>query len=164
MGTFTTDLINSIQNIILLVNRFFDKLANWAVNNDVYSSHLKWLIQVPRIYDIYKKNGQAGNFEGFLKNIFGPVIVATLNPKAYPELARFLEHVVGFDSVDDESKTETFHFNSETATPDKYDTNDNPPYAYYLWYMYANISVINQVRKEHGLNTFALRPHCGEAG
>jgi len=30
--------------------------------------------------------------------------------------------------------------------------------------MYANISVINQVRKEHGLNTFALRPHCGEAG
>ena len=99
----------------------FEKLAKWAVNNDVYSSHLKWLIQVPRIYDIYKvtsnasqkdmksnqqfqKNGQAGNFEGFLKNIFGPVIDATLNPKAYPELARFLEHVVGFDSVDDEAR------------------------------------------------------------
>lgn len=43
-----------------------------------------------------------GNFEGFLKNVFGPVMDATLNPKAYPELARFLENVVGFDSVDDE--------------------------------------------------------------
>ena len=29
---------------------------------------------------------------------------ATLNPKAYPELSRFLEHVVGFDSVDDEAR------------------------------------------------------------
>ena len=36
----------------------FDKLAKWAVNNDVYSSHLKWLIQVPRIYDIYKVSAQ----------------------------------------------------------------------------------------------------------
>jgi hypothetical protein len=25
-------------------------------------------------------------------------------------------------------------------------------------------SVINQIRKERGMNTFALRPHCGEAG
>lgn len=32
------------------------------------------------------------------------MIDATLNPKAYPELARFLEHVVGFDSVDDEAR------------------------------------------------------------
>ena len=39
-----------------------------------------------------------------LHNIFGPVMDATLNPKAHPELARFLENVVGFDSVDDESK------------------------------------------------------------
>ena len=45
-----------------------------------------------------------GNFEGFLKNVFGPVMDATLNPKAHPELARFLEHVVGFDSVDDEER------------------------------------------------------------
>ena len=30
--------------------------------------------------------------------------------------------------------------------------------------IYECFSVINQVRKERGLNTFALRPHCGEAG
>ena len=43
-----------------------------------------------------------GSFEDFLKNVFGPVMDASLDPKGHPELARFLEHVVGFDSVDDE--------------------------------------------------------------
>ena len=103
-----------------------------------------------------------GNFQEMLQNIFGPVMDATLNPQKHPELSRFLENVVGFDSVDDESKAETFNFTAETATPDKYQSNENPPYSYYLWYMYANICVINQVRRERGLNVFALRPHCGE--
>ena len=30
--------------------------------------------------------------------------------------------------------------------------------------MFSNITIINQVRKERGMNTFNLRPHSGEAG
>ncbi|KAG5450871.1 AMP deaminase 2 [Clonorchis sinensis] len=30
--------------------------------------------------------------------------------------------------------------------------------------MYANLTQLNQFRSYRGLNTFALRPHCGEAG
>ena len=30
--------------------------------------------------------------------------------------------------------------------------------------MYANMTVLNHYRAERGLNTFVLRPHCGEAG
>jgi AMP deaminase len=30
--------------------------------------------------------------------------------------------------------------------------------------MWANIAVLNQVRKRNGLNTFTFRPHCAEAG
>lgn len=29
---------------------------------------------------------------------------------------------------------------------------------------YANLHVLNQLRESRGLNTFSLRPHCGEAG
>ena len=29
---------------------------------------------------------------------------------------------------------------------------------------YANLTVLNHFRHERGLNTFVLRPHCGEAG
>ena len=42
--------------------------------------------------------------------------------------------------------------------------HENPPYAYYLYYTYANLCVLNQLRAERGLNTFNFRPHCGEAG
>ena len=30
--------------------------------------------------------------------------------------------------------------------------------------MYANIAVVNMVRKDRGLNIFSFRPHSGEAG
>ena len=89
---------------------------------------------------------------------------ASLQPQKHPELARFLEDVVGFDSVDDESKPDFFELSPETEMPDRYDRAENPPYAYYIWFMYANIAMINQVRQKRGLNTFTLRPHCGEAG
>ena len=49
-------------------------------------------------------------------------------------------------------------------SPDEWTWHENPPYAYYLYYMYANMTVLNHFRAERGLNTFVLRPHCGEAG
>lgn len=30
--------------------------------------------------------------------------------------------------------------------------------------MYANLYMLNKFRESRGLNTFAFRPHCGEAG
>lgn len=40
----------------------------------------------------------------------------------------------------------------------------NPAYAYYAYYIYANLYVLNKFRETRGLNTFTFRPHCGEAG
>lgn len=142
----------------------FEDLAKWAIDQKVYSNNVRWLIQVPRIFDIFKKTGAVRHFGDYLNNVFGPVMEASINPQGHPELAKFLEHVSGFDSVDDESKPENHFFSAETPTPEEWTTTMNPPYSYYLWYMYANITMINQVRKERGLNTFNLRPHCGEAG
>jgi AMP deaminase len=59
----------------------FSKLAKWAVSNDVFSNHIVWLIQVPRLYDIYKKKNPKLVFQTILKNIFGPVMDASLRPK-----------------------------------------------------------------------------------
>ena len=36
----------------------YQRLADWAVRNDVYSDHIVWLIQIPRLFDIYKVNVQ----------------------------------------------------------------------------------------------------------
>ena len=60
----------------------FDSLAKWAVNHQVYSDQVRWLIQVPRIYDIFRKNKTIKSFGEFLNNIFTPVMEASINPKA----------------------------------------------------------------------------------
>lgn len=142
----------------------WDDLARWAILNNVYSDNLRWLIQIPRIYDIYKTNKMVKNFENILANIFEPLFEATLRPSKHPELSIWLQYVSGFDSVDDESKHENPLFDSSTPTPDNWFDEENPPYNYYLYYMYANMTILNQLRAERGMNTFVLRPHCGEAG
>jgi AMP deaminase len=142
----------------------WDNLAKWAINNNVYSDNLRWLIQIPRIYDIYKNNKMVDNFQDILKNIFEPLFEATVRPSLHPELNIWLQYVSGFDSVDDESKHENPMFDLLTPTPDNWRDDENPPYNYYLYYTFANMTILNQLRSERGLNKFVLRPHCGEAG
>ncbi|KAL1130523.1 hypothetical protein AAG570_011769 [Ranatra chinensis] len=142
----------------------WDKLASWAIENNLYSDNVRWLIQIPRLYDVFKLNNLMKNFQEFLDNVFRPLFEVTDNPQSHPELHRFLQYVIGFDSVDDESKPEYPVFDKDLATPDQWDVPENPPYAYYLYYMFANLTVLNHFRRDMGLNTFVLRPHCGEAG
>lgn len=55
--------------------------------------------------------------------------------------------VVGFDSVDDESKPEHHIFNLDSPSPARWCDDNNPPYSYYLYYMYANMTVLNHLRR-----------------
>jgi len=142
----------------------WDKLASWAVSNNVYSDHNRWLIQVPRLYDIYRVHNSVDNFQDILKCLFQPLFEVSIDPSSHPDLHKFLQYVTGFDSVDDESKPENAMFDIDVPTPDEWSWHENPPYSYYLYYTYVNITILNQLREERGLNTFKFRPHCGEAG
>ncbi|KDN45375.1 hypothetical protein RSAG8_04962, partial [Rhizoctonia solani AG-8 WAC10335] len=44
----------------------WDKLAKWIVHNKLYSHNVRWLVQIPRLYDVYKANGTIGNFADLL--------------------------------------------------------------------------------------------------
>ena len=44
-------------------------------------------------------------------------------------------YVIGFDSVDDESKPENPLFDRDVPPPDQWTDDENPPYAYYIYYM-----------------------------
>ncbi|XP_034387752.1 AMP deaminase 2 isoform X1 [Cyclopterus lumpus] len=142
----------------------WDKLAQWALKHRVYSDNVRWLIQVPRLFDVYRTKKQLANFQEMLENIFMPLFEVTIDPRSHPELHLFLEHVVGFDSVDDESKPEHHIFNLDSSLPENWTEEDNPPYSYYLYYTYANMTVLNHLRRQRGFHMFVLRPHCGEAG
>nr|XP_040050013.1 AMP deaminase 1 isoform X1 [Gasterosteus aculeatus aculeatus] len=140
------------------------KLSSWFVKHRVFSPNLKWMIQIPRIYDIFRGRNFVPHFGKMLENIFLPVFNATIDPQSHPELSIFLQHVTGFDSVDDESKHSGHMFCTKSPKPQEWDVGKNPSYTYYIYYMYANIAVLNQLRRERGMNTFTFRPHCGEAG
>uniref|UniRef100_A0A671TNY7 AMP deaminase n=1 Tax=Sparus aurata TaxID=8175 RepID=A0A671TNY7_SPAAU len=142
----------------------WDKLAKWAVKHGVYSKNVRWLVQVPRLFDVYHTKKQLCNFEEMLANVFMPLFEVTVDPGSHPELHLFLQHVVGFDSVDDESKPEQHIFNLDSPLPVNWTEEDNPPYSYYLYYMYANMTVLNHLRRQRGFHALVLRPHCGEAG
>lgn len=46
----------------------WDKLAKWIVNNKLFSHNVRWLIQVPRLYDVYKQNGSVTTFEDIIRS------------------------------------------------------------------------------------------------
>ncbi|XP_013982168.2 AMP deaminase 3 [Salmo salar] len=142
----------------------WDSLSKWFIQHKVHSTNMQWIIQVPRIYDIFKSKKLITNFSKMLENIFLPLFEATVNPQNHKELHVFLKYVTGFDSVDDESKHSDHMFSYKSPKPEQWTADENPPYSYYLFHMYANIMVLNNLRKERGLSTFQFRPHCGEAG
>ncbi|XP_028434415.1 AMP deaminase 3 isoform X1 [Perca flavescens] len=142
----------------------WDSLAKWFIHHKVHSPNMRWIIQVPRIYDIFKAKKLVPNFAKMLENVFLPLFEATVNPQKHKQLHVFLKYVSGFDSVDDESKHSDHMFSFRSPKPEQWTADDNPPYSYYIFHMYANIMVLNNLRKERGLSTFQFRPHCGEAG
>ena len=91
-------------------------LAAWMLHDwpggdfpgNMVSTHNRWLIQIPRLWRIYRtKPGKDDrSFIEMLENIFVPMFEATLHPEDHPEVYEVLKHVVGFDSVDDEGSPE----------------------------------------------------------
>ena len=49
--------------------------------------------------------------------------------------------------MDDESKHSDHMFSEKSPSPDLWTSEQNPPYSYYLYYMYANIMVLNNLRR-----------------
>jgi AMP deaminase len=141
----------------------WDKLAAWVVDNKLFSHNVRWLIQIPRLYDVYKATGLMDSFEQVIRNIFQPLFEVTKDPQSHEKLHIFLQRVIGFDSVDDESKVERRLYR-KYPFPSAWDSKQNPPYSYWIYYLYSNMVSLNVWRKRRGFNTFVLRPHCGEAG
>ncbi|KAH7514652.1 hypothetical protein FEM48_Zijuj11G0112100 [Ziziphus jujuba var. spinosa] len=141
----------------------WDQLASWIVNNELYSENVVWLIQLPRLYNVYKEMGIVTSFQNILDNIFMPLFEVTVDPDSHPQLHLFLKQVVGLDLVDDESKPErrpTKHM----PTPAQWTNVFNPAYSYYVYYCYANLYTLNKLRESKGMTTIKFRPHSGEAG
>jgi AMP deaminase len=48
--------------------------------------------------------------------------------------------------------------------PHNWTKPQNPSYWWQLYFLWANLQVLNRLRSSLGLNTFSFRPHAGETG
>ena len=138
------------------------RLAEWFADHGLASPQVRWLVQLPRLYEVYREAGSVASFQDMLAHIFEPLFAVSLDPASNPKLHDFLALVVGFDSVDDESKPEARA--GEEPLPAEWTGPAQPPYWYQTYFVQANLAVLNQLRAARGLTTFSFRPHCGEAG
>ena len=150
-------------------------LAKWMITDwqhpdfpgTMISSNNRWLIQVPRLWRIYSQkpiqNGQLQRtFLEMIENLFVPLFDATLDPDSHPEIAEAMKHIAGFDSVDDEGALEDGSCSCQR--PHQWTKSQNPSYWWQLYFIWANLQVLNRLRTSLGLNTFSFRPHAGETG
>merc|ERR1719228_853293 len=140
-------------------NNEWDRLAGWVCQWNLQANHIKWIIQTPRIYPIFKKAKMINNFQEMIENIFRPLFEVTIDPSTHPELHLFLKLVVGFDCVGDDSIPDKKR--KSYPKPSEWTTEDNPPFVLYTYYLYGNLYVLNKLREERGMNIFTWRPHAG---
>jgi AMP deaminase len=144
----------------------WETTAKWLKTYEVSSKRIRWLVQIPRLFSEFKKKALVSNFSEMLFNIFNPIFEATLHPEKHPEIHQFLKKVVGFDLVNDEEKNEKIksYINYKIIDPEDWSCDEEPTYSYWSYYLFTNIGILNHLRRARGMNTFAYRPHCGEAG
>lgn len=141
------------------------KIGKWIHSNGLNSKQVRWMVQVPRLYHVYRKLNLIKNFADLLSNIFGPLFEAVRDPEAHPDIFHVLLQMNGWDSVDDESVVSKYTSEGGALPlPEQWTEATNPPYSYWAYYMYANIRSLNELLVHRGLRQLPFRPHCGEAG
>ena len=144
----------------------WSRLAAWVVDNRLASPNVRWMIQIPRLYEMYKAKAESGHircFQDMLLNIFKPLFDVSVDPASDPKLHQFLALIVGFDSVDDESRHESQR-DAVLPLPAAWDLPEQPPYHYWTFFIAENLKSLNLLRASRGLSQFSYRPHAGEAG
>jgi AMP deaminase len=62
-GRYVTQIIKLIRSM-----DEWDKLASWIVDNKLFSHNVRWLVQIPRLYNVYKSTNIVTTFNDLIKS------------------------------------------------------------------------------------------------
>lgn len=141
----------------------WDKLVVWVVDNKLFFYNVCWLIQVLCLFDVYKGSGFMDIFEQIVINIFQFFFEVMKDLSFYFKFYIFFQCVIGFDSVDDESKIERWFFKKFLVLK-VWIMRQNFFYSYWIYYLYVNMVLFNYWWKKCGFNIFVFCLYCGEVG
>ncbi|CEP21014.1 AMD1 [Cyberlindnera jadinii] len=139
----------------------WSSIANWIVNNQLVSHNVKWLVRIARNYPTLKAQGKVSNFQGFIDLIFAPLFEVSIDPLKDINLHFFLTKTSGVtllsNSLTISAEEEVGDF-TQLPTPSDWNSTDNPPYGYYLFYIFQNLTNLNTFRQSKKLSILSLRP------
>lgn len=138
-------------------------LSDWFDTHGMASVNNQWMVQIPRIYSFLKRNGKVNSFAEYIENIFTPLWNVSLHPSENPRLFHFVNHISGFDCIENEQRVDV-PLSMALRPPQEWTSEEEPPYNYYLYYIWANVYSLNEFRQRRSFTTFSFRPSCGETG
>nr|CCC92844.1 putative adenosine monophosphate deaminase [Trypanosoma congolense IL3000] len=141
----------------------WELLSDWFDTHGMASVHNRWMVPIPRIHSYLRERGKVQTFAEYIENIFKPLWTGSLHPSKDPRLFHFINHISGFDCVEDERRHDA-PLNTATRPPHEWTTEEEPPYNYYMYHVWANIYSLNEFRRRRKFSTFSFRPSCGETG
>ncbi len=86
-------------------------------------SKISFGVRILTVMELRRLNVRADTFK--------PLFEVTKDPSSHPKLHVFLQRVIGFDTVDDESKTER-RYHRKFPYPKLWDYQQSPPYSYWF--------------------------------
>lgn len=136
-------------------------LSKWIIDHKLVSHNVKWVIRISRNYSILRSENKVKSFQDYLNIIFKPLFEVSMNPAIDYNLFFLMTKISGFDllSRNPHNRDESLFDVLKLSPPTKWTSLENPPYCYYMYYLFVNISNLNSFRKSKGLSTFNLRPH-----
>ncbi|AMD19268.1 HBR367Cp [Eremothecium sinecaudum] len=138
---------------------WWSKFAAWVCRWKLVSYSIRWNVRIKRDYPMLYQLGHVKNFGEYLDSVFDPLT----DDHAYDnvELQFFLSTVCHLDLVvepHDEYSSQVI--GNIWSKPDKWGARgDNPPVAYYMYYIYQKLAQVNYLRNARSQNTISLRSY-----
>lgn len=137
--------------------------SQWLVKWKIFSRNVRWNVQISRIYTKLYGLKKVENFQDYLDSIFKPLCQLHEVPLEQQLAIEFLlTQVSSFDLVLTEFDETMWKSFSEMSTHPKdwSSKGDNPPIAYYMFYLFQAVKKINSVRFANKQSTFVMRSNC----
>lgn len=137
----------------------WSSIAKWIVDNKLVSHNVKWIIRLPRNYTSLRKAGKVRSFQDYLDLVFRPLFDVSINPEIDVNLHFFLTKVASISLLSGHHQHDerTLFDIQKLRPPKRWTTSENPPYSYYLYYIFINLTSLNHFRKGRRLPTLTLR-------
>ena len=128
----------------------WDTLARWVSEQPRVQQERRVADSDPAAVQRLPRPGHDAELSADARQHLRPLFEVTVDPSSHPALHHFLQLVVGFDMVDDESKPER-RPSKHMRAPEEWDVPHNPAFSYYAYYVYANLYTLNHFASAKGL-------------